>query len=151
MDGLTKINYVVINRYFFDFQIQFLLSLQKSYRNNFLKHQFLLFLYIFFNISFETKTDIVIEDQIDDFGMPTHKQANKTILYINVDSLSAEEMMKKYKFNLTQKNEVNELLKKEYANLWYSVIYGTSMGNPDVVQVTLSKIGNEGGKTYWSS
>ena len=40
--------------------------------------------------------------------------------------------------------------KQEYASLWSSVIFGTSVGSPNNVQIALSQVGNVGGQPYWS-
>ena len=33
--------------------------------------------------------------------------------------------------------------------MWSSVIYGTPVGSPDMVQIALSQVGNVGGEPYW--
>ena len=58
-------------------------------------------------------------------------------------------MMNKYMFTTIQKQQVNDLLSNDYSSMWSSVIYGTSIGSPDMVQIALSQVGNVGGETYW--
>ncbi|MBQ8901760.1 MAG: CHAP domain-containing protein [Bacilli bacterium] len=71
-------------------------------------------------------------------------------LYIKVSSKTLEQMMMLYRFTPVQRNQVNELLSDEYSLLWSSVIYGTPVGSPDMVQIALSQVGNVGGQPYWS-
>ena len=59
-------------------------------------------------------------------------------------------MITQYYFTPIQKQQLNELLSEEYASLWSSVIFGTSVGSPDIVQIALSQVGNVGGQPYWS-
>lgn len=80
----------------------------------------------------------------------TETKDDKTILYIEVTGKTAEEMMNDYNFNTAQRQQVEELLKDEYASLWNGVIYGTSAGSQDIVEVAKSQIGNIGGQPYWS-
>lgn len=74
----------------------------------------------------------------------------KKILKITINSKSINEMMEFYDFNSKQRKQVQELLSEEYETLWSSVIYGTSVGSPDIVQIALSQVGNVGGQPYWS-
>ena len=59
-------------------------------------------------------------------------------------------MVKEYNFNQKQKEQLAELRKKEYASVWNNVIYGSSVGSQDIVQVAKQQIGNVGGQPYWS-
>jgi len=59
-------------------------------------------------------------------------------------------MAKEYNFNPKQKEQLAELGKKEYASMWNNVIYGSSVGSQDIVQVAKQQIGNVGGQPYWS-
>lgn len=87
---------------------------------------------------------------MNNISSKTETKDDKTILYIEVTSKTVEEMMDKYNFNNKQRQQVEELLKDEYASLWSSVIYGTSSGSQDIVEVARSQIGNVGGQPYWS-
>lgn len=74
----------------------------------------------------------------------------QTILHIIVTSKSVEEMMQKYSFNEKQKEQVTELLNEKYAKMWSQVLYGSSVGNSDIVKIAKQQIGNIGGQIYWS-
>ena len=87
---------------------------------------------------------------MNNISSKTETKDDKTILYIEVTSKTIGEMMNKYSFNEKQRQQVEELLKDEYASLWSSVIYGTSSGSQDIVQVAKQQIGNVGGQPYWS-
>ena len=70
-------------------------------------------------------------------------------IHIYVRGKTLDEMVIKYNFNEEEKNQVNELLSDDFKDLWQSVIYGTSIGNTDIVQLALSQVGNVGGEIYW--
>ncbi len=101
-------------------------------------------------VSYEIKSEDVVEELIDDNGVSTYQTVNKDILYIKVNSKTVDEIMNEYNFTETQRKEVNELLKDEYSSLWNSAIYGTSIGSSDIVEVAISQLGNIGGEPYWS-
>lgn len=73
----------------------------------------------------------------------------KMVLKINVVSKTKEELMKQYGFSDEQKKQVNELLSKEYDSLWLNLIYGSSSGNAQIVEVAKQQVGNVGGEPYW--
>lgn len=79
----------------------------------------------------------------------TEKKKIKT-LYIDITSKTLEEMIELYNLNTKQKEQLTELQKEDYNYLWSSVIYGSSNGSNDIVQVALAQIGNVGGQPYWS-
>ena len=83
-------------------------------------------------------------------GQTTTKKVQKKILHIDIIHKSIEDMMNQYNFTPLQRQQVNELQKEEYASLWSSVIFGTSVGSPNIVQIALSQVGNVGGQPYWS-
>ncbi len=93
------------------------------------------------SVSYEVKQEIN-NDNLD--------ENQKNILYINVNSKTLEYMMDLYNFNDYQKNQIEELLSEEYDKMWTSVIFGTSLGNPTVVEIALSQVGNVGGVPYWT-
>lgn len=95
----------------------------------------------------EIEKDIEITDE--NGNTKTEKQKRK-VLYIDVTSKTIEEMAKEYNFNQKQKEQLAELGKKEYASVWNNVIYGSSVGSQDIVQVAKQQIGNVGGQPYWS-
>ena len=100
-------------------------------------------------ISSSVKNEQVDEEYTEDGETKTRK-VNKNILHITISSKNAEEMSKQYGFNSNQKKQLNELLDTKYANLWSSVIFGTSVGSPNIVQIALSQVGNVGGEPFWS-
>lgn len=59
-------------------------------------------------------------------------------------------MADKYNFTQAQREQLLELTDNKYANMWSSVIYGSSVGSNDIVLVAASQIGNVGGQPYWS-
>ena len=91
----------------------------------------------FNEIQSSTKTEKVSEEE------------TKTILKIKIVSKSKEDIMKKYWFNDSKKNQVNELLSKEYDLLWRNLIYGSIEGNKQIVEIAKQQVGNVGGEPYW--
>ena len=102
------------------------------------------------NISSSTEKVTKQITTTDDKGNSKTENKEQTILHITITSKSIEEMMQMYNFNSKQKEQVEELLKSEYAKLWSAVIYGSSVGSNDIVQVALAQVGNVGGQPYWS-
>ncbi len=86
----------------------------------------------------------------DEKGNTKTENKKQTVLHITVTSKSVEEMIQIYNFNSKQKEQVAELLKDEYAKMWSSVVYGSSVGSNDIVQVALAQVGNVGGQPFWS-
>jgi len=78
-----------------------------------------------------------------------YKTIEHVKLHIKINSKTALQMADQYNFSVTQKEQLNDLLKDEYLAMWSQVIYGTS-GNSDIVAVAQSQIGNVGGQPYWS-
>ncbi len=74
----------------------------------------------------------------------------KKILYIRIKKKSIADMIKLYNFGVLETLQLNDLLSEEYAQLWSSVIFGTSIGSPLIVQIAFSQLGNLGGQPYWS-
>lgn len=91
----------------------------------------------------------VKEETVKDNSDPP-KDVKKKILHIKITSKSVDEMMNQYNFSRKQREQVSELQKQEYASLWSSAIYGTSLGSPNMVTIALSQVGNVGGQPYWS-
>lgn len=75
---------------------------------------------------------------------------NTTVLYIDINSKSMNEISTEYKFNDKQKLLATELLNEKYSNLWKNLIYGVEEGNVNMVDIALSQVGNIGGQPYWS-
>lgn len=101
------------------------------------------------SITSEVKEEMVNEEQTEN-GTLVIKQVKKKILHINITSKTVDEMITQYRFTPMQKQQLNELLSEEYASLWSSVIFGTSVGSLNIVQIALSQVGNVGGQPYWS-
>lgn len=97
------------------------------------------------DVSYEIKEETTNYEESDSSSEETHK-----VLYIKITSKSVEEMENQYGFSKLQKNQVDELLKDDYQMMWSSVIFGTPVGSPDIVQIALSQVGNVGGQPYWS-
>ncbi len=72
------------------------------------------------------------------------------MLYIDITSKSLQEMIELYNLNLKQKEQLAELQKDEYNSMWSYVLYGSSTGSNDIVEVARQYIGNIGGKPFWS-
>lgn len=73
-----------------------------------------------------------------------------TKLHIKITGKTVKQMQEEYNFNAQQILQVAELQKDEFNSLWSDVIYGSSVGNSDIVEVARSQIGNVGGEPYWS-
>ena len=86
----------------------------------------------------------------DENGNAKIEKMKRKVLYIDITSKSVEEMIEKYHFNDKQKEQMAELRKEEYNSLWSNVVYGSSIGSTDIVEVARSQIGNVGGQPYWS-
>ena len=89
-------------------------------------------------------------ETIDENGNKKTEKTKRKVLYIDITNTSIEEMMNKYNFTGKQRQQVAELTSEEYASLWNNVIYGSSVGSQDIVEVAKSQIGNKGGQPYWS-
>ena len=70
--------------------------------------------------------------------------------YVRIKKKSIVDMIRLYNFGILETLQLNDLLSEEYAQLWSSVIFGTSMGSPSIVQIAFSQLGNVGGQPYWS-
>lgn len=69
----------------------------------------------------------------------------KETLHLTVRVKSIEEISNQYNFNQAQREQLDELMNKKYANNWSNLIYG--VGNGDIVKVAISQIGNIGRRT----
>lgn len=99
-------------------------------------------------ISYEVKDENNNTSYEISFDNPQDK-ITKKVLYIKITHKTVDEMMNMYFFNPMQKEQVKNALSDEYASMWSSVIYGTPVGSPDMVQIALSQVGNVGGEPYW--
>lgn len=73
-----------------------------------------------------------------------------TVLHIDINGKSMNEISIEYKFTDKQKLQATELLNAKYNNLWNKLIYGIEEDNMNMVNIALSQVGNIGGKPYWS-
>ena len=71
-------------------------------------------------------------------------------LHITINGKTAGEMANMYSFNSKQREQLAELINEKYASMWTSVIYGSSTGSNEIVNVALQQVGNVGGQTFWS-
>ena len=99
-------------------------------------------------ISYEVKDENNNTSYEISFDNPQDK-ITKKVLYIKITHKTVDEMMNMYFFNPMQKEQIKNALSDEYASMWSSVIYGTPVGSPDMVQIALSQVGNVGGEPYW--
>ena len=95
----------------------------------------------------EVEKDI---ETTDENGNKKTEKSKRKVLYITVKKKSVEEMIEKYNMNNKQKEQLAEIRKEEYLSMWSNVLYGSSAGSNDIVQVAFSQIGNVGGQPYWS-
>lgn len=79
-----------------------------------------------------------------------HKTVTHTKLHININHKTAGEMADQYNFNQEQRNQLTEFSSEQYASMWTAVIYGSSVGSNNIVEVARQQIGNSGGQPYWS-
>lgn len=84
----------------------------------------------------------IMEEQ-DEFGNV------KKILYINIDGKTINDMIIEYNLTTIQQSQLNELLDSKYESMWPKVVYGSGVGNSNVVDIALSQVGNIGGEPYW--
>ncbi len=77
-------------------------------------------------VTSEIKQEIVIEQGINTEEMP--KEVQKKVLYIKINSKSAEDMKNEYYFTPAQIKQYNELYSDEYSSLWNNIVYGMDSG-----------------------
>lgn len=100
---------------------------------------------IFWDMNEVTFTkDIELHQELRVVGNKTqYVTVTRTKLHITIMEKSVDDMANIYNFNQKQKEQLAELLKDDYINMWTSVIYG-STGSSDIVSVAQSQIGNAG-------
>ena len=76
--------------------------------------------------------------------------AEKIILTIEISHVSADIMAEAYEFDQEQMIALQEMQKPEYNEIWTMLLYGTTGGDDDILQVALLQMGNEGGEPFWS-
>lgn len=82
-------------------------------------------------------------------NIKTEKKKIK-MLHIDVRSKSLQEMIELYNLNTKQKQQLAELRKEEYNSMWSYMLYGSSAGSNDIVEVAKQYIGNIDGQPFWS-
>ena len=87
---------------------------------------------------------------IEDGGNTHTEKAIRKVLYIEIQGKSVEEMSNIYNFSENQLQQIAELRSDKYKDLWSNVLYGSSGGNTNIVEVASSQLGNVGGQPYWS-
>jgi len=108
---------------------------------------------VFWEMNVITSRTETIEKDIettDENGNTKTEKVKRKVLYITITNKSVEEMKQKYSFNDKQMIQLAELQKDEYNSMWSCVVYGSSIGSTDIVQVALAQVGNIGGQPYWS-
>lgn len=108
---------------------------------------------VFWEMNLITSRTETIEKDIettDDNGNTKIEKVKRKVLYISITNKSVEEMIQIHNFNYKQKIQLAELQKDEYNSMWSCVVYGSSIGSTDIVQVALAQVGNIGGQPYWS-
>lgn len=99
----------------------------------------------------ETETETIIMETEDDYGNIVEEEivVSRTILYIEVEHKTAEEMADQLGFDAAQRLQLEELLAEENRSMWNQILYGIGSGNGEIVMVALSQVGNTGGEPYW--
>ena len=92
----------------------------------------------------EIEKDIEV---VDENGNKKTEKKKIKMLHIELTNKSLQEMIDLYNLNPKQKEQLAELQKSEYNSMWSYVLYGSSAGNNDIVQIALSQIGNKGRTT----
>ena len=108
---------------------------------------------VFWEMNVITSRTETIEKEIettDENGNTKKEKVKRKILYISITNKSVDEMIQIHNFNDKQKVQLAELQKDEYNSMWSCVVYGSSIGSTDIVQVALAQVGNVGGQPYWS-
>ena len=101
-------------------------------------------------ITYRTETVEKEIETTDENGNTKKEKVKRKILYISITNKSVDEMIQIHNFNDKQKVQLAELQKDEYNSMWSCVVYGSSIGSTDIVQVALAQVGNVGGQPYWS-
>ncbi len=95
----------------------------------------------------EIEKDIEVTDEQGNVKIEKRKVK---MLYIDIASKSLQEMIELYNLNSKQKEQLAELQKEEYSSMWSYMLYGSSAGSNDIVEVARQYIGNVGGQPFWS-
>ena len=102
---------------------------------------------VFWNMNTITYRTEDIEKDIetfDDDGNSKIEKVTRKVLYIDITSKSLQEMIELYSLNPNQIEQLADLQKDEYNEMWAYLFYGTGTGSTDIVEVALSQVGNKG-------
>ncbi len=108
---------------------------------------------IFWKMNTITSSVEEIEKDIettDEQGNTKTEKKKIKMLHIEITSKSLQEMIELYNLNLKQQQQLAELQKKEYNSMWAYMLYESSAGSNDIVEVARQYIGNVGGQPFWS-
>lgn len=94
-----------------------------------------------------TKEEESHEEVILHLTWTEYKTVTYTKLHITINTKSIDEMADNYNFTQEQRNQLTEMSDEKYASMWSAVIYGSSIGSNDIVEVAKSQIGNVGRTT----
>lgn len=94
--------------------------------------------------------EIVLEENENGDPTETVKTVSERVLCIDLSSTSADETASAYSFASAQVSLLRQLLDEKNDPLWQTVLYGTSPGNADIVEIARAQLGNVGGQPYWS-
>ena len=94
-----------------------------------------------------TKEEESHEEVIFHLTWTEYKTVTYTKLHIAINTKSIDEMAGHYNFTQEQRNQLAEMSDEKYASMWSAVIYGSSVGSNDIVEVAKSQIGNVGRTT----
>lgn len=92
----------------------------------------------------EVERDIEVTD---DKGNTKIEKKKIKILHIDITSKSLQEMIIFYNLNPKQMEQLAELQKNDYNSMWSYVLYGSTAGSNEIVQVALAQVGNVGRTT----
>lgn len=108
---------------------------------------------IFWKMNTITSSVEEIEKDIETTDEQGNKKTEKKkikMLHIEITSKSLQEMIELYNLNLKQQQQLAELQKEEYSSMWSYMLYESSAGSNDIVEVARQYIGNVGGQPFWS-
>lgn len=94
-----------------------------------------------------TKEEESHEEVILHLTWTEYKTVTYTKLHISINTKSIDEMADNYNFTQEQRSQLAEMSDEKYASMWSSVIYGSSVGSNDIVEIAKSQIGNIGRTT----
>jgi len=104
-------------------------------------------------INYEVETRTVTEsvETVDEDGeiVSEELEVEKTVLMIQVNHKSVDDMIREYEFSVDQQEMLEELLAEENRSLWNELLYGAAFSDQVLVSIAESQLGSVGGETYW--